>query len=121
MRDRLTLPPTQGEGLCHKGKSSGTGLQPVLVVGLLAITASAAVNPQTYLDDVKYLSSPELKGRGTPSPELEKAANYIAARFKSFGLKPPDGKSYEQAFTVRAAAKLGPANHLIFEDAGKKT
>jgi len=77
------------------------------------LTLSAAeISPQAYLAHVRYLASPELKGRATGSPELEKAANYIASQFKSFGLKPPDGKSFEQAFPVTVDAHLGPGNHL---------
>ena len=40
------------------------------------------------MSDVRYLASPELKGRATGSPELEKAARFIEAKFQSFGLKP---------------------------------
>jgi hypothetical protein len=83
--------------------------------------AASSVDAQTYLDDIKYLASPQLKGRATPSPELEKAASYIAKQFKSFGLKPPSDEGYEQPYEVHAAAKLGPNNHLSFEEAGKKT
>ncbi len=43
--------------------------------------AASVVDAQTYLDDIKYLSSPQLKGRATPSPELEKASGYIAKQF----------------------------------------
>jgi len=41
-----------------------------------------------YIDDVKFLSSPELQGRGAGSEGLERAARYIADRFRSLGLKP---------------------------------
>jgi hypothetical protein len=94
-----------------------------LLAVVLSFNAFAApgVNPQTYLDDVRYLASPQLKGRGTPSPELEKAASYIAKQFKSFGLKPPSDDGYEQPFEVHAAARLGPNNHLTFEESGKRT
>jgi hypothetical protein len=85
------------------------------------VFAAPGVDAQTYLDDIKYLASPQLKGRATPSPELEKAAGYIAKQFKSFGLKPVGDNGYEQPYDVHAAAKLGPNNHLSFEEAGKKT
>ena len=65
-----------------------------LVPLALAAAPPPAVNPQSYLGDVRYLASPELKGRATGSPELEKAASYIASQYKSFGLKPADGKSF---------------------------
>jgi hypothetical protein len=80
--------------------------------------APAAINPQTYLAEVKYLASPELKGRATGSPELEKAAAYISGLFKSFGLKPVSGADYEQPFTVTVNAHLGPDNRFNDTDAG---
>jgi hypothetical protein len=82
---------------------------------------AADVSPQAYLDNVKYLASPELKGRATGSPELEKAAQYIAGKFQSFGLKPVSGKSFLQPFTVTTNAHLGPANSLTVDDAGRKS
>ena len=83
--------------------------------------APAQISPQTYLAEVKYLASPELKGRATGSPELEKAATYIAGLFKSFGLKPVSGNDYEQPFTVTVNSHLGPDNHLNSDDAGTKS
>ncbi|MEA2042509.1 MAG: M20/M25/M40 family metallo-hydrolase [Bacteroidota bacterium] len=56
---------------------------------------------------VNFLASEELKGRGLGTPELDKAAEYIAAEFKKAGLKPIDGDSYFQNFTH------------TFEDKGK--
>lgn len=35
-----------------------------------------------------YLAGPECMGRGTGQPGYQKAAEYVAARFKEFGLKP---------------------------------
>ncbi|MBV6458348.1 MAG: hypothetical protein HONBIEJF_01475 [Fimbriimonadaceae bacterium] len=44
------------------------------------------------LDDLKsylgFLAGPETKGRGTGQPGYQKAAEYVADKFKSFGLKP---------------------------------
>lgn len=82
-------------------------------IWLIAVAASAAdISSQTYLKEVQYLASPELKGRATGSPELEKAAHYIAGLFQTFGLKPVDGKSFELAFPVVTGAHLGPHNDL---------
>ena len=77
---------------------------------------AADVDPQTFLDEVKFLASPEMKGRATGSPELENAANYIAGQFQSFGLKPVDGKSFELAFPVTMGATLGTKNRLAWGD-----
>src|SRR5262250_98908 len=81
----------------------------------------SAIDPKLYLDDVKFLASPQLRGRATGSPELEKAAHFIAGQFHSFGLKPIGGKSYFQAFSVTTNAKLGPANHFEYTFDGQST
>ncbi|MDE3166488.1 MAG: M28 family peptidase [Acidobacteriota bacterium] len=86
----------------------------------IALAASAAIDSARYLDDVKYLASPEMKGRATGSPELEKAARWIEARFKEFGLKPV-GKSYLQPFEVTTEAALGKRNELDITENGRRT
>src|SRR5437588_10488258 len=86
----------------------------VFSIALPAFGATAAVDTNHYLEDVKFLASPQLRGRATGSPELEKAAHFIAARFHSFGLKPIDGHSYFQAFAVTTNAKLGPSNRFAY-------
>ncbi len=83
--------------------------------------APAAIDPDTYLAHVKYLASPELKGRATGSPELETAARYISSQFQSFGLKPVRGNSYEQAFTTTVGAHLGDKNRFEANDGGRTT
>ncbi len=83
--------------------------------------APAAISPDAYLAHVKYLASPELKGRATGSPELETAANYLQNQFKSFGLKPVPGASYEQAFSTTVGSHLGPTNRLEATDGGRTT
>ena len=55
----------------------------------LALASAAQVDPGKYLEHIKYLASDELKGRGSGTPELEKAAAYIADQFRAFGLRPP--------------------------------
>src|SRR3982751_4037079 len=94
-------------------------------VGLCVVTllyaATPSIDPKLYLDNVKYLASPELRGRATGSPELEKAAAYISGKFKEFGLKPADGKDYYQAFSVTTSAKPGKDNHLAVSTNGQKT
>jgi hypothetical protein len=74
--------------------------------------APATISADAYLAHVKYLASPELKGRATGSPELEAAAAYIASQFQSFGLKPVPGSTYQQAFTTTVGSHLGANNHL---------
>jgi len=85
----------------------------------LAFAAAPAVDPQVYLDDIKFLASPEMRGRLTGSPELEKAARFIAARFREFGLQPVNGGSYYQNFPFTASGKLGGHNRLEFTEHGR--
>jgi hypothetical protein len=78
-------------------------------------------DPQRYLAHIKVLASPDMKGRGSGSPELNKAAEYIARQFKAAGLKPIDGKSYLQTFNVTSSAHLGKHNSLSYVAGDKKT
>jgi hypothetical protein len=91
-----------------------------LAAAVAATSGALAFDPDRYLNDVKFLASPEMRGRESGSPELEKAAQYIAAQFRADGLKPVDGKNYLQAFEVTTAAKLGRANRFDFS-AGSDT
>ena len=82
---------------------------------LIPLSALAAdIDPDLYLAHIRYLASPELKGRATGSPELEKAARYIENQFRSFGLKP-----VELAFPVQLGAHLGTKNRLKFKESGE--
>jgi len=49
---------------------------------------------------VEYLASEQLEGRGFGSKGLEKAAAYIANKFKEYGLKPEYEKGFVQDFSV---------------------
>jgi Zn-dependent M28 family amino/carboxypeptidase len=92
---------------------------PLLCAVTLLFAESGSVDPKLYLEDVKYLASPELRGRATGSPELEKAAAFLVAKYRDFGLKAADGKDFEQPFEVTTSAKPGPANHLTVKEGGK--
>src|SRR5580698_4489532 len=93
----------------YRRSSAFIGGQFVFSAFLLAV--SADVNPDQYQAHVRYLASPELKGRATGSPGLEKAAHYIAAQFRSFGLSPT-----ELPFPATLGAHLGNKNHLKFKE-----
>lgn len=84
------------------------------VIGMLT-WADTRVRPEAYLDNVKFLASEKLKGRGTGTKELDIAAGYIEKKFKSFGLKPvPGAANFGQNFTVTTRARLGPGNRLQY-------
>src|SRR5579872_3929997 len=49
--------------------------------------------------DVSFLASDALQGRGTPSPGLDIAAEFIAAQFRRAGLEPAGDDGYFQTAT----------------------
>jgi hypothetical protein len=95
------------------------GLLPVLCLASWAYGADAKIDPNLYLNDVKYLASPALKGRATGSPELEIAAGFIAGTFQELGLKPVPGQTYLQDFPVTTDAQLGAQNRFAFTENGR--
>ena len=62
-----------------------------------------AGNSITAADLKKHLyivASADNEGRDTPSPGLERAAEYIESNFKALGLKPGNGDSYRQYYPL---------------------
>jgi hypothetical protein len=94
------------------------------VVLAFAVAALAAptddIDPGRYLGHIKYLASPELKGRGTGTPGLEKAADYVAKQFHEIGLEPAGGAGYFQRFPVTTNARLGHGNRLEETESGHR-
>jgi len=81
---------------------------------------AAELSPTEYIGYVKYLASPEMKGRATGSPELEKAAGFIRDQFRPLNLKPLSGDSYYQDFEVTTSAHLGRENKLGYVNGREK-
>jgi aminopeptidase YwaD len=66
-----------------------------------------------YMGHVSFLASDNLKGRGNGSPELERAAEYLATQFRSYGLQPRgDNSTYFQKFEITVGAEFGGKNAL---------
>src|ERR1035437_3993730 len=96
------------------------GLFTALILAAVALAATVAIDPNLYLNDIKFLASPEMRGRSTGSPELEKAALYLERNYRQLGIKPA-GKSYLQPFPVTTDAALGKANRFQFTENGRPT
>jgi len=58
------------------------------------------------------LASDEMKGRNTPSPELEQSAEYLANEFKEIGLLPVNG-SYFHTYTLERLHLDKPTSLLV--------
>jgi len=57
---------------------------------------------------VEILAAPEMEGRLTGTPAAARAADFIAGRLESFGLKPGVGEGWRQPFEFTAGVRVAP-------------
>ena len=78
------------------------GLVVLIALSLLPRSAVYAMGPtpdvESLLSRVRTLTSPELAGRGSGTPELVAAADTLTAWLTNAGLRPAFGDSWYQAF-----------------------
>lgn len=80
-----------------------------------------SITPQEMKAHVYYLASDAMKGRDTPSPELDTCAAYVARQFASYGLESIDPENtYYQSFNV-LRARLSEPNTLKITTAHSDT
>lgn len=87
---------------------------------------ASRISVQTIKDYTAALSAPEMEGRGTMQPGGDKAANWIADRFKALGMKPLGNKgSYlqkidfkETSFAPETIFKVGEESLKLGTDYG---
>jgi hypothetical protein len=75
-----------------------------------AFTVTA--DPAKYLADVRTLAAPNMEGRGAGTKGIDRAANFLAKRYKALGLQPAGTKGYFQPFSVITGAKISGTNVL---------
>ena len=76
-------------------------------------TAVTSITAEDVQDLIGVLAHDSMRGRDTPSPEIELVADYVAGRFRSFGLRPlGDNGSYLQRYPL-AETKLAVARSGI--------
>lgn len=90
----------------------------LILVVLLSVAAQAQVNPDSIKSYVKFLSSDELQGRLTGSPQAAAAAKWIAGKFKAYGVEPLF-PGYFQFYDFNAKAVLGSRNSVAASVDGK--
>ena len=71
-----------------------------------------AITSTDLENHVSFLASPLLMGRMNGSPELETARQYIAANAELIGLKPANGTSYFQPYSV-LQQRIDPEKTMI--------
>src|SRR4051794_6738490 len=87
----------------------------------VSLCAAADIDGVRYLSDIKQLTSKKMKGRGSGSPELDRAAHFIAREFRRAGLRTLLDHSYLQPFPVSVKASIGANNHLAYTLDGVRT
>ena len=95
-----------------------TGIVLFAVAACCIAVEAPSFDADRYLAHIKFLASPEMKGRASGSPELEKAAKYIADKFHADGLKALGG-GYLQPFEIATSSKLGRNNQFESVRAGE--
>src|SRR5688500_12475756 len=95
----------------------------LFVAALCAVSLQAdprRIDPNTYLEHVKFLASDDLEGRGNGSRGLESAAEYIAARFREAGLEPAgDGGTFFQRFDMTTGMSVDPDDNSVVLQSGR--
>lgn len=90
----------------------------------LAVCSSCQIAVAQHADEriiskhIHKLASDKMKGRGTGSKELDKAARYIERHFKKYGLTPMGTERFKQPFIAKVrrvvvADSLRKANNII--------
>ncbi|MBC7872729.1 MAG: M28 family peptidase [Ferruginibacter sp.] len=72
-----------------------------------AVTSAATITAEDMKKHLYIIASKEMEGRDTPSPGLEKAANYIEDYFKQVGLAPGNKDSYRQYYPLYRDSMVG--------------
>ena len=76
-------------------------------------TAADGITADRVAADLAFLSSDELKGRATPSPGFDLAAEYIIKRLQTAGVKPAGDKgTYYQRYEMHEA-RVAPVDSFI--------
>ena len=72
-----------------------------------AMKAASSITVEDMKKHLYIIASKEMEGRNTPSPGLERAANYIENHFKTLGLLPGNKGSYRQTYPLYKDSVLG--------------
>ena len=76
----------------------------------VASHARAVITPALMRQTIGYLASDSMKGRSIPSEGLDRAGDFIARQFRSFGMQPFNGNYFQNL--EYCTYDLGPNNFL---------
>lgn len=86
------------------------------IISLLAVLAATVINIDSSRAQIantaditriiETLAADDMRGRASFSPDIAKAADFIASEFKTAGLKPYAEDNYRQTFAVKKVATI---------------
>jgi hypothetical protein len=84
--------------------------------------AVQSITPEDIRRRIGVIADDSMRGRDTPSPELEKTAAYIAAEFRRFGLKPGgDNGSFLQRYALNRVQFVAESSVAMVHGGGDAT
>jgi hypothetical protein len=84
--------------------------------------AVQSITPDDIKRRIGIIADDSMRGRDTPSPELEEVAAYIAAEFRRFGLKPGgDDGTYLQRYALNRVQFVAESSVAIVHGGGDAT
>lgn len=75
-------------------------------------TAAERIEAADLEEHIWTLAHDSMRGRDTPSPELERTARYVAAEFRAAGLRPGTRDGYLQSYPLTVVQPGDPADQL---------
>ncbi len=79
--------------------------------------AAATITSDKVHKHIEFLASDDLRGRDTPSPGLEEAAEYLSTEFENFNLTPAgNDNTFFQRFPYTRTAMLSEQRLLAYEN-----
>ncbi len=100
-----------GLGACSMGPGGGDAPSEELA------EAAALIDETGLLATIETLAHDSMRGRATPSPELEATATWIARRFETLGLEGPFGGAYLQWYETQGVRAPNVAGLVRGSDA----
>ena len=75
---------------------------------------------ESAMEHIEYLSSPEIAGRASGTPQAKEVADYIASQFEKYGLLPFKSVSFYQPFNLSGKRDAKGYNVIGYIPAKKK-
>lgn len=92
---------------------AGAGAQSAQAEPTDVVAAAAMIDADDLRLRLGIIAHDSMRGRATPSPELRQTAEYVAAQFELFGLRPGNGDSWLQEYPL-TTMRAGPQSaHLV--------